>query len=96
MSLTWSAEYNDSDIVARGIEILQRNADHDATLRRTALDAARRMAQRLAPVREWVPIEKVARDAQVNESVASNAVWQLCDDGVLTQDLDTSELSLAL
>lgn len=95
MSLAWSAEHTNSDTVARGIDILQRNADHDDTVRRAALVAAKRIALALAPVREWTLIDRVACEAQVNESIASNAVWQLCDDGVLHQDWDTSELSIA-
>ena len=95
MSFAWSTEVAGSDLVARGIQVLQRNAAHDVSLRDRAATRAREILAAAGSLDEWVLISRVAEDARVNESVASSAVWSLCDAGVLQQNWETLELSLA-
>jgi hypothetical protein len=95
MSFAWSADIAGSDEVARGIAVLQRNAAYDAEIWARTIATARTIARDCAPMPEWSLIGRVRNQARVSESLASNAVWQLCDEGMLDQDWDTSELTLA-
>lgn len=95
MSFAWSAEITGSNDVARGIAVLQRHAAYDATVWARAITAVRNITEKNQPIGEWNLIDQVTAAAQVNESIASSAVCKLCDDGVLDQNADTSELSLA-
>lgn len=84
-----------SSEVLAGIAVLQESAAHDAEVLSRVLATAVQIIRCDASISESELVERVTREAAVNESLASSAVWRLSDSGAVKQNGDALELSFA-
>ncbi|AXL12772.1 hypothetical protein DXT68_11955 [Microbacterium foliorum] len=95
MSTVWTDDVVPSSEVLEGIAVLQRSAAHDAEVFSQVVAVAKSILKRNASISESKLIEQLTTEAEVNESLASSAVWRLSDEGALRQSSDIFELSFA-